>query len=65
MLEVRQGADTFYVINDDGPRPQQLADWHAPTLAAYLQTLGAYGWEVCGTLLGADGQNVIILKQRV
>ena len=65
LLEVRQGADVFYVVNDDGPRPQQLAGPMAHTLTEYLQTLGAYGWEVCGTLVGEHGQNVIILKQRV
>lgn len=65
LLEVRRAGDTFYVIRDDGPRPHQLAGPTAPMLTEYLQTLGAYGWEVCGTLVDAQGQNVIILKQRV
>ena len=65
LLEVRRAGETFYVVQDDGPRPQQLTGPTAPTLTEYLQTLGRYGWEVCGTLAGEQGQNVIILKQRV
>lgn len=64
MLNVHQGGDTMYVIDDSGKRPMTFGPGSDIRLADYLNELTKEGWEVSLHIPGNNVFSTLVLQKR-